>query len=558
MATKRQGAYARNYSKKETPQSEKIPGSKQVPNSAGGFAFAVDDWKRLERFLILGSEGGTYYATERKLTVENAEAVERCIALDPTRVVRTIVEVSDKGRAPKNDAAIFALALVAASKDKAARQLAYAALPSVCRIGTHLFQFVEGMESQRGWSRGMRSAVANWYSRMTNDRLAEQLAKYQQRNGWSHRDVLRLAHPSPSTPGQDNLFQWAVGKTPEGDVRESFISGLPMVIQGFEKALTMRDAKPKAAARVIRDYKLPRECVPTEWLVHPEVWEALLVDMPMTAMIRNLGNMSKCGLLKPLSEAAKTVASRLGNQERLKKARVHPLGVLMAARTYASGKGMRGSGVWEPVAQVIDGLDEAFYLAFENVEPTGKRFYLGLDISGSMWGSQIIPGFSAAEASGAMAMVTVKSESQCYAAGFTADLSQGRRSIFSGGGGNAMTPVALSPKQRLDNVVEVMGALSARMGGTDCALPMLDAMEKKLEVDAFIITTDSETWAGAIHPTQALDKYRQATGIPAKMVVCGMTSNGFSIANPEDAGQLDVVGFNAATPTVMANFIRDD
>ena len=48
------------------PQSEALSG--QVKNSAGGFSFPVDDWTRLERFLVLGSEGNTYYATAAVLT----------------------------------------------------------------------------------------------------------------------------------------------------------------------------------------------------------------------------------------------------------------------------------------------------------------------------------------------------------------------------------------------------------------------------------------------------------------------------------------------------------
>ena len=45
-----------------TPQCAPIPGTSQVPNSAGGFAWAVDEWTRLRRFLVLGSEGGSFYA----------------------------------------------------------------------------------------------------------------------------------------------------------------------------------------------------------------------------------------------------------------------------------------------------------------------------------------------------------------------------------------------------------------------------------------------------------------------------------------------------------------
>src|SRR5436190_24262221 len=134
--------YARHLSDEQTPQDEPIPGSTQVPNSAGGFAWAVDDWVRLDRFLILGSEGGTYYISERKLTAENAQAVDRCIAVDGPRTVARIVEISQAGRAPSNDPALFALALCATKGDDATKRAAFAALPQVARIGTHLFHFI--------------------------------------------------------------------------------------------------------------------------------------------------------------------------------------------------------------------------------------------------------------------------------------------------------------------------------------------------------------------------------------------------------------------------------
>src|SRR5262249_5524036 len=49
--------FTKLFSTKMTPQHEPIPGSNQVPNSAGGHAWQLDDWGRLDRFLILGSEG---------------------------------------------------------------------------------------------------------------------------------------------------------------------------------------------------------------------------------------------------------------------------------------------------------------------------------------------------------------------------------------------------------------------------------------------------------------------------------------------------------------------
>ena len=110
----------------------------------------------------------------------------------------------------------------------------------------------------------------------------------------------------------------------------------------------------------------------------------------------------------------------------------------------------------------------------------------------------------------------------------------------------------MSPRQRLDDVVQRLNRMP--FGGTDCALPMVEALKRRWEVDVFVVYTDSETWAGDIHPVQALREYRERMGIAAKLVVVAMASNGFSIADPDDAGMLDVVGFDAATPELISRF----
>jgi 60 kDa SS-A/Ro ribonucleoprotein len=69
-------------------------------------------------------------------------------------------------------------------------------------------------------------------------------------------------------------------------------------------------------------------------------------------------------------------------------------------------------------------------------------------------------------------------------------------------------------------------------------------------------TPFSETWFGSIHPAQALRQYRETTGIDAKLIVVGMLSNGFRIADPRDAGMLDVVGFDATAPAAISEFAR--
>jgi 60 kDa SS-A/Ro ribonucleoprotein len=547
------------------PQSEPL-NERQVKNSAGGYAYPVDMWKRLDRFLILGSEGGSYYASEKKLTLENGKSIAACLKEDGVRVVKRIVEISDSGRAPKNDPALMALALAAGTGDNYTRSAALEALPKVARIGTHLFHFVDYVTEFRGWGRGLRMAVRNWYLDVMPEKLADQVTKYQQRDGWSHKNLLALSHANRVSEGRKPIegqdgrvtFEYGVVKNQfnaiarwvtKGEVSEN----LPERILGHIELQKATDGK--TAAALIRKYGLVRESVPTELLKDRAVWEALLEKMPMTALIRNLGNLSKCELLVPMSEASKKVVEQFGNEEQLRKERVHPIQVLIALKTYQSGHGVRGSGEWKPVPAVIDALDGAFYTAFKLVEPTGKRFYLGLDISGSMWNGVVagVEGLTPAVASGAMAMTTVKTEQEYYAAGFTA----GGRNKMDWRDGTEMSPLALSPKLRLDDVVEKMEKMSEKMGRTDCALPMLDAIEKKMKVDVFVIITDSETWAGDVHVDTAIQRYRDKMGIPAKVAVIGMVANNFTIADPNDAGMMDFVGFDTAVPQLLSDFAKD-
>lgn len=527
--------YLKNATK--TTQADILPG--QVANSCGAAVWAVDDFTRLERFLILGAEGGSYYASERKLTKDNAQAVMRAIKTDGPRVVKTIVEISKAGRAPKNDPAIFALALAAKTGDETTRAAAYKAVPEVCRIGTHLYHFVafcEAIAGGGGWGRGMRRAVGDWFNKKAVDALAMQLVKYQARDGWGSRDLLRLSHPTPPNDAYKAVYRWATQGFDE-TASEGLV--LPPVIEAFEEAKTATDIK--RIVTLIKDYKLPREALPTQWLTKPEVWEALLPHMGLTAMIRNLATMTRIGLIAPLSDTTKLVRDKLGDTEALHKARIHPIQVLSALLTYRMGRGVRGNSTWTPVQPICDALDAAFYKTFKNVEPTGKNTLLALDISGSMGGGVIagVPGLTPRDGSAAMALITANVEPNWHCVGFS----------------HNVIDLPISPSMRLDEVVRKISGMP--FGSTDCSLAMRHALAKKWPVEAFQVYTDSETNAyGVEQPADSLKTYRKKTGLDAKLVVVAMTSNGFTIADPNDPGMLDVVGFDTNTPAVIADFVR--
>ncbi len=524
------------YLKNALPQR-----SDAVVNSAGGLVWVVDNWKRLERFLVLGSESGTYYTGERQLTVENVTAVRECLRLDGPRVVKTAVEISASGRALRNDPALFVLALACSAKfaDRKTNAAALEALPQVARTGTHLCNFAAFVENTRGWGRSLRSAVGAWYLAKPAAELAYQILKYQSRNRWSHRDLLRLAHPKASTPAQNALFQWAANGETGHLATPQLLDGDLRQVHGFE--LAKKAHSEHEMVRLVEDYRLTHEMVPSRWKNSAAVWEALLEQMPYLALVRHLGKLTAVGLLQPQSTAAALVVARLIDRKRVANSRVHPVALLAALLTYKKGTRQKGGLEWAPVANVIDALEEAFYLAFDNVEPSGRRVYLAIDASGSMHGAVCsgMPYVSPAMASAAMAMAFARAEKHAVIAAFH----------------ERVWHVDITRKDRLDRACE---AIVREPLGTNAALPMQDALDRRIPVDAFVLLTDSETWAGDRHPAQALECYRQAAGIPAKLVVVAMAANTYTIADPADAFQMDVAGFDSSVPAVVSNFLRVD
>ncbi len=224
-------SYLKGFGTRRVPQW--VPPAGQSANSAGGHAWTVDVWTRLRRFLILGSEGGSYHASEPALTRENASAVDDAVREDGLRAV----------------------------------------------------------EGFRGWGRSPRRAVAGWYVSQSPNALAYQAVKYG-----------------------------------------------------------------------------------------------------------NLATMTRVGVIAPGSTGTAQAVAKLGGAERIRAARVHPIALLAALRTYSSSRGACGHGTWSPVREIVDALDGAFYASFRNVVPAGTRLLLALDVSGSMTYGEIagVPGLSRA------------------------------------------------------------------------------------------------------------------------------------------------------------------
>lgn len=502
-------------------------------NDGGGYVFKIDDMDRARRFLVLGSEG-TFYRSGQEMSTQNAKTIIGLASDVRTSkpLVDLIVEISTEGRAPKQNPALFALAIAASHGDDESKRYALSKLPEVARTGTALFLFAGYVEQFRGWGRALKRAVAEWYTEKSVDSLAYQAAKYKSREGYSHRDLFRLAHPVSEDPAFKGLGEWIL----RGNAGEA-----PALIQGMVEA-----HKPGAdVPALVRQYGLSWEMLPTEALNSTDVWDALLEkSVPLGALLRQLPRLTRLGMLPAIGGHTASVVARLNDVEELRRARIHPINLLVAHKTYASGRSDRGTSSWTPNQKIVDALNDAFYLAFKTVEPTGKNTLIGVDVSGSMtmngyygYGPKPTTPLTPAEVAAAMALVTLNVEKNAAVYGFATSLVE----------------LPISPRMRLRDVLNETSKRA--FGSTNPGALIEKALKDNIPVETFIVITDNEVNTGR-HVFQLLEKYRKQTGIPARMIVLGVTASDFSIADPNDPLSLDLAGFDSATPSLIADFSR--
>jgi 60 kDa SS-A/Ro ribonucleoprotein len=328
-------------------QQEKNPMTTTLAQPVTGSAL---NWMRFERFLLLGSQDGSWSAARQTLEPEQASAARACLVEDGPRVVETIVRFAATRNAPGRQPALLALAIAASPAYASARTnaAALAALPEVAVTGAQLLHFVRFAETQRGWGRGLRSAVADWYVRKPAAELARHFAVR------SHRDLLRNAHPKPANAAQNALFQWAVEGRLGHLATPELLSGELRLIHAVEQVRAA--ASEDDVVRVIEDYRLPHHLVPAEWKTSARVWEALLHSLPYRAMVKHLGQ-----LIAPQSASTALLVARLIDRRRIFESRIHPVALLLASKTYQRSN--------NAVQCVVDALEEALHIASANVEP---------------------------------------------------------------------------------------------------------------------------------------------------------------------------------------------
>ncbi|EAZ88260.1 TROVE domain-containing protein [Crocosphaera chwakensis] len=523
---------------KGTPQTQPIPGreAEMIQGRSGGWMFDAGLWKLLRRCLLIGTAKSTYYAQKHELTDDFIKVVKRGVATNPDLVASEILYASD-GRSINNSAPLLGLVLLSMGKTAEAKQAFRAIFPEVVRTGSHFYEWLSYTKSLRGFGKIIQEVGTQWLSREDVKGLAYQLLKYQQRYSFSNRDALRLFHVKPPTEEHQQLFNWVV-KGWE-DLPDDIPSEALTQIWWYEWLKHHPDQTHQAIAKG----RLTHEMVAPVGKMDKKAWQLLFNEMPIGAMLRNLGSLTELGVLRAdATENLDRVETVLNDANRLKKGRIHPIDVLKALKTYQSGgKIGRSKKNWTPVPRIGEILDKAVELSFETAKPTNKVFLHAVDISGSMsWGVVDSVGLSCCEIATAMALVTAKAEKNYMIRGFS----------------SKFIDLGISRKDSFQSALKK--ASTRNFGGTDASVAYNWAIQERFKADVICFWTDSESWAGSHHPSKVLARYRQKVNPKVKAVYVTLAPYRITLVDPKDPLSWDLGGFDPGTPRLIQMLAKDE
>lgn len=203
----------------------------QVLNDAGGYVWKLPTLEHVNRYLVLGGakDMGNYYRQSSDVNLECALSVLKMIR-DPdasqfVQLCALLKAVSVGGRAPKQEPVLLSLAAaIVFAKNPAEKQIAFDTMKDCVRIPTHMFMlagFVRDLSMSKpenkgkGWGAGFRRAISQYYTSRNGRDLAFQMTKYQNREGWTHADIIRMIHIDPTTLADDGarlMFDYVMMK----------------------------------------------------------------------------------------------------------------------------------------------------------------------------------------------------------------------------------------------------------------------------------------------------------------------------------------------------------
>lgn len=413
------------------------------------------------RYLALGDAKGRLSAELPVPPPEDVAFAGETLARDGASFVENALSTLARGATARPQAPRLALAWAACEGDDSARHAALDALPAACPRSEDLFAFVTYYHARRGWGRGLRRAVERWYQREAD--VAREVARCPGDGHWTHRDLLRLAHPTPQSPAQEALFRY---------ITTGEVSGRLPLLEQLEDL--RRADRAVTAATLIAQAAAPFDLVPSALRRAPEVLEAALEIADWTEVPALVRHLPPDGLDHP--GLRRIAAERLA---------ALPPAEWLAAR---------------PVAMTLDAFETAFPQGKRR--PLGVRAMLACEVSEAMTAPFTKTSITGREVAAGVTLAWLASEPEVWPVALD---------------GERVRELPLTSRMRLADAGHFLEEGTSGSEPVSVAQAIDYARRMRMEVDLFLVIVHAPPDLRGLG--EALTDYRRERGIPARFAV---------------------------------------
>lgn len=447
-------------------------------NRAGGAAYKSSGAQALLTYLTTGGVGNTYYAEKSVLENEARALFKKFASSDPMLLAKSAIYAREKGL--MRSAPISALVYLSTGDSRAF----HAAFPRIVKTPGDLadvWKLVRGASKVRGVGRSIRTATGRWLSTMSPYHAIKYGATSQE---MSLADIIKLARPHNLTAGtlpaeQDALIHYLV--------KGELTAASPAQLRGYHE-FKAASADIATLLQMVETHKLPWEVVAPQLgggdaAEKLGVWKAMSFQMPYMALLRNLNNLLKYGVLDD-SATRQVVLGRLADATNVAYSKQFPFRFISAIRAVEASEHSR-QGVR---SEVVDALKQALNHSVNNLPESirSKRVLVVLDVSGSMGNTIGSRSYSSHSKVEPMTYVDVGA---VFAASAYKGAGVGSRIITFDDSVHAENNLS-----RDMGVYNIATTINHRGGGTALSAPIRWALDSKEPYDVMVFITDSESW----------------------------------------------------------------
>jgi 60 kDa SS-A/Ro ribonucleoprotein len=422
-------------------------------NEAGGLAYQRSDRQALAQLAATGCLGATFYADAQ---VQLDAVLEHGQHVEPEYLARLAIYARTSGF----------------MKDMPALLCAVLSVRSPALLADIFERVIDSPKMLRNFVQIMRSGVVGRKSLGTlpkrlvlqwlEARTEEQLFFGSIGNDPSLADVLRMVHPTPSSPSREALYGYLIG-------RKHNHEALPEIVRHYElfkqNTTPGKVALPNVPFQMLTSLPLTRK----DWthIARNASWQ-------MTRM--NLNTFSRHGVFED-RQMVKLVANRLRNPRRVETSRVFPYQLMVA---YANAD--------QAVPHAVrDALQGAMELAIKNAPRVAGKVFVCPDVSGSMH----------SPVTGHRRGATTAVRCLDVAALVAATLLRKNRDAEVIPFKEDVVSITLNPRDTVMTNAERIASVSP--GGTDCSAPLRELNRRRAKGNLVVFVSDNQSWIDSSH-----------------------------------------------------------